>query len=131
MEVHIKTVLIQFLSLSMLKNTFVRISAIFFVWYLFGFISYFPGIDGLKWRATIRIAAICSVCAFGLWFATLKFAARYRFLKLFLLIPSLIIFPIVAYALDPILLGVAILSLVLAIQNVISGGRLNDRPSQA
>ena len=57
--------------------------------------------------------------------------SRYRLLKLFLFIPSLIIFPIVSYALDPILLGVAILSLVLAIQNVISGGRLNDKPSQA
>jgi hypothetical protein len=130
LEVSIKSGLVHFLPLSMLKNIFVRISAIFFAWYLFGFMSYFPSIDGLKWRTAIRIATICSFCGFGLWFATVKFAARHRLLKLFLLIPSLIIFPIVSYSLDPTLLCVAILSLLLAIHNIISAGRPNDRPSQ-
>ena len=129
-EVNIKAAINHFLPLSSFRIIFIRLSAIFFVWNLFGFLSYFPGIDGLKWRAAIRIGAICLFCAFGLWFATLKLAARYRMLKLLLLIPSLIFFPMVCYALHPILLGVAILSLGLAIHHVVLGGKFDDRPSQ-
>ncbi len=131
---NIKRVHIDFLTRSKLKNIFVRLSAILFAWYLFGFMSYFPGIDGLNWKTAIRIAVISSFCAFGLWFTTMKLAARSLLLKLILLIPSLIFFPIVSYALDPIFFGVAILSLVFAIQNVISGGRpaaqTSERPGR-
>lgn len=118
-------------SLPILGDLFVRLSAILFAWYLFGFLSYFPGIDGLKWSTALFIATICLFCASGLWFTTLKFAAEQRLLKFVFLIPTLIIFPIISYLIDPLLLIVSIGSLIIGIYKVLLKEKMHDRPPQA
>jgi hypothetical protein len=120
---------VRYPSLRLLRNFFIQISAILLAWYLFGLLALYPSIDGLKWTSAMRISVFCSFCTFGLFFSTVKFASQYRLLKLLFLMPSLVIFSIMSYLLEPFLLILTILSLVSAFHNVISEGRLNEKPN--
>ncbi len=105
-----------------IKIFFVRSSSLLFAWWLFGFLAYFPVIDGLRVSTAVLIGGVCVLCAFGLWFSTVNFAARYRFSKMFLLLPSIFIFPYISYLISPFFLIISLIAIALAIHILFFNG---------
>jgi len=93
-------------------------SAVLFVWWLFGFLSYFPGIDGLSSGTTTRILVVCFLLSSGLWLSTFKFGRRFYWIKLLCLVPSVIVFPVVCYLISPPSLFIPAFAFIFAIDNL-------------
>ena len=104
-------------------NLFIWVSTGFFAWWLFGFLSFFPSIDGLTPRMGLFVGSICLFCSFGLLLSTTNLFHLYKKFKLLALLPSVILFPVVCYLVDPISLILPLFAIPLACRNISSASK--------